>query len=259
MSRRILILLLVAIVLVASPWPAAVPAVRADAEIVYLALGDSVPSGEGIGEDGGYPRRFGQRLADETGRSVRYWNRARSGEQSGGVLARQLEGLSEIGPDVVTLTVGANDFLIPAVECIATKIDPIPGDLCRMPDPRQAVAALESNLRQILERLAGETTATIVVTTYYNPFPRGGRCAPGLVDLAMGQLNASIAQVVREQPERAVLVDLLPLFRGHEGREPTGWFVANPIRLACTDIHPNADGQTAIANAVWGVLVRKLR
>ena len=47
-----------------------------------------------------------------------------------------------------------------------------------------------------------------------------------------------------------LLVDLAPVFKGHEGREPTGWFSPNPSRVACTDIHPNAEGHDAITRAI---------
>ena len=228
------------------------------AELRYLALGDSVPSGTDVPEGRGYPKRLGQRLANETGRPIRLDNRARAGERSAGVLAAQLDGLQEIAPELVTLTVGANDFLVPTFECVASKLDNTPGDRCNVGDPRRTLPALEANLRAMLARLTGETDATIVVTTYSNPFPRGSRCAPGLADLSLGFLNKAIATIAREYGDRAVIVDLLPLFRGHEGREPTGWFAPNPVRMSCADIHPNGEGHEAIAGAIWESLSPRL-
>ena len=228
------------------------------AELRYLALGDSVPSGTDVPEGNGYPKRLGQRLASELGRPVRLHNRARAGEQSAGVLMTQLDGLQEIAPELVTLTVGANDFLVPTFECIASKLDNTPGDRCNVADPRRTVPGLEANLRATLARLAGETDATIVVTTYYNPCPRRSRCAPGLADLSLGILNKAITSIAREYGDRTIVVDLLPVFRGHEGREPTGWFAPNPVRLSCSDIHPDADGHDAIAAAIWNALPPQL-
>ena len=86
------------------------------AELRYLALGDSVPSGTDVPEGNGYPKRLGQRLANETGRPIRLHNRARAGERSAGVLTAQLDGLREVAPELVTLTIGANDFLVPTFE-----------------------------------------------------------------------------------------------------------------------------------------------
>src|SRR3712207_3428068 len=100
------------------------------AELRYLALGDSVASGTDVPEGVGYPKRLGQRLANETGRPIRLHNRARAGERSEGVLAGQLDGLREIAPELVTLTIGANDFLVPTFECVASKLDNTPGDRC---------------------------------------------------------------------------------------------------------------------------------
>ena len=228
------------------------------AELRYLALGDSVPSGTDVPEGHGYPKRLGQRLANETGRPIRLHNRARAGERSAGVLTDQLDGLREVAPELVTLTVGANDFLVPTFECVASKLDKAPGDRCNLADPRRTVPELEANLRGTLARLAGETDATIVVTTYYNPFPRGSRCAPGLADLSLGFLNKAIVNIAREYGDRIVTVDLMPLFRGHEGREPTGWFAPNPVRMSCADIHPNGVGQAAIADAIWESLSPRL-
>jgi hypothetical protein len=159
---------------------------------------------------------------------------------------------------LVTLTIGANDFLVPTFECVASKLDDAPGDRCNVPDLRRSLPGLEANLRATLARLAGETDATIAVTTYYNPFPRGVRCASRLADLSLGFLNKAIANIAREYGDRTVVVDLLPVFRGHEGREPTGWFAPNPIRLSCADIHPNGDGHEAIAGAIFDAMSPRL-
>jgi hypothetical protein len=97
-----------------------------------------------------------------------------------------------------------------------------------------------------------------VVTTYFNPFPRGSRCAPGTTGLALRFLNTTISDVAAEFGDRGIVVDLAPVFRGHEGREPTGWFSHNPTRIMCTDIHPNAEGHDAIAHAIWTALSPRL-
>src|SRR3954452_7041747 len=92
--------------------PAAVPRAHgASDELVYLALGDSVPSGADLPDGVGYPRRLSHQIADASGRPIKLVNRAQSGERSAGVLANQLDDLREIHPELVTLTIGANDFL----------------------------------------------------------------------------------------------------------------------------------------------------
>ncbi|MFN8526605.1 MAG: SGNH/GDSL hydrolase family protein [Chloroflexota bacterium] len=244
----------VAALLLSAPATASV----APAELPYLALGDSVASGAELGDSASYPRKLGVRMANETGRPVRYWNRARQGEQSAGVLAAQLDGVEGFRPTVVTLTVGANDFLVPALECIAARLDNDPASACQMPDPRTTIPEVERNIRAIVGKILRDTEATVAVTTYYNPFPRTSRCAPALVDLSMRYLNASIGRATTslsdEFPNRVIVVDLMETFKGHEGHEPTGWFLRNPVRLGCTDIHPNGAGHTAIAETIWAAL-----
>jgi lysophospholipase L1-like esterase len=230
----------------------------APAELLYLALGDSVPSGADLADGAGYPRRLGQRLADASGRPIRLMNRAQAGERSDGVLANQLADLRAIQPELVSVTVGANDFLIPAFECASATIDQNPDTRCNGTTLLRAVPQYERNLRSILSQLYNETGATIVVTTYFNPFPRGSACAPGTTDMALRFLNSTISDVAAEFGQRVMVVDIQTVFKGHEGREPTGWFSQSPLRIACTDIHPNADGHDAIAEAIWGSLAPRL-
>ena len=231
---------------------------HAPVELLYLALGDSVPSGTDLPDGVGYPRRLGQALADAGTRPIKLVNRAQAGERSDDVLANQIGDVRTIQPELVTLTVGANDFLIPAFECASASLDENPDTKCSGTSLLRAVPAFERNLRAILDRLVTETGATVVVTTYFNPFPRGSRCAPGTTDLALRFLNTTIADVAAELGDRGVVVDLASVFKGHEGREPTGWFSPNPLRVACTDIHPNADGHDAIARAIWSALPPRL-
>src|SRR5215212_3044995 len=120
MIRYLTPLLLALAVLLA---PAAAPRARgAPAELLYLALGDSVPSGTDLPDGVGYPRRLGQQLADVSGRPIHLVNRAVAGERSDGVLERQIGDVRTLQPELVTLTVGANDFLIPAYECAVATI-----------------------------------------------------------------------------------------------------------------------------------------
>ena len=230
----------------------------AEAELVYLALGDSVPSGTDVPDGVGYPKRLGQQLADAGSRPIRLVNRAVAGQRSADVLATQMSDVRTIQPELVTVTVGANDFMVPAFECAAASLDENPDTSCSGASLLRAIPTFERNLRAILQKLVAETGATVVVTTYFNPFPRGSRCAPATTDLGLRFLNTTISDVAAELGDRGMVVDLAPVFKGHEGREPTGWFSPNPARIACTDIHPNADGHDAIARAIMGSLSPRL-
>jgi lysophospholipase L1-like esterase len=254
---RYVLPLLLALAVLVTP-ATATPARSAPTELVYLALGDSVPSGTDLPDGVGYPRRLGQQLADASGRPIRLFNRARTGEQSAGVLGGQLADIRRLQPELVTLTIGANDFLIPGIECAAAALDENPQTQCSAPSLLSAVPTFERNLRAIMQLIVRETGATVVVTTYFNPFPRGSQCAPGLADLSLRFLNTTIADVVADAGDRAIVVDLAPVFSGHEGREPVGWFSPSTVRLACTDIHPNGNGHEAIAQAIWQSLAPRL-
>jgi lysophospholipase L1-like esterase len=259
MSRCVRVLIPLLLTLAVLCWPATLPAAYGEAaELLYLALGDSVPSGADLTDGVGYPIRLGQRLADASSRPIRLVNRARAGERSDGVLANQMSDIRDIQPELVSVTIGANDFMIPAWECASATIDNDPQTKCSGSSLLRAVPQYERNLRSILGKVYNETGATIVVTTYFNPFPRGSACAPGTTDMALRFLNSTISDVVAEFGQRAMLVDIQAIFKGHEGREPTGWFSQSPLRIACTDIHPNGDGHDAIAQAIWGSLAPRL-
>jgi len=104
--------------------PVAVTAAQSPpAELLYLVLGDSAPSGADLADGVGYPMRVGQRLADASGRPIRLVNRAVSGERSESVLRGQIADLRAIQPELVTLTVSANDFLVPAITSAAATVD----------------------------------------------------------------------------------------------------------------------------------------
>ena len=227
-------------------------------ELFYLALGDSVASGADLADGAGYPGRLRHALANAGNRPIRLVNRAQAGERSAGVIASQIGDIRAIQPELVTLTVGANDFLIPAFECASANLDDDPTTACSGSSLLLTVPTFERNLRTILHRLVTETGATVVVTTYFNPFPRGSHCAPGTTDVALRFLNSAIADAVAGIGHRGVLVDLAPVFEGREGREPAGWFALSPSRIACTDIHPSANGHDAIARAIFGALTPRL-
>ncbi len=247
--RRLILPLLFAAILLTMP-SLATPSPAAGADFSYLALGDSVPSGTDLVDGVGYPK--------PSGLPVRLDNRARAGERSEGVLANQLGDLDEAAPRLITLTVGANDFMVPAIQCAAATVDNAPETRCQVSSLLRTVPAFERNFRSILHRLVDETDAMIAVTTYYNPFPRGSRCAPGMTDASVKLLNQTIVDIAAEWPDRVVVVDLAPLFKGHEGQAPAGWFSPSSVHLACTSIHPSADGHEAIAQALWSALGPRL-
>src|SRR5262245_50473711 len=86
------------------PGPLPPPGPTAPPRPLLVALGDSVAAGYGAG---GLPAAYPARVGARTGRLVR--NLAEPGATSGDVLDDQL-GRILVPPDLVTITVGANDI-----------------------------------------------------------------------------------------------------------------------------------------------------
>jgi hypothetical protein len=176
-------------------------------------------------------------------------------------MARALETINDSDTDiqVVTLTLGANDFLPPVItEPCASD----PGDVACQLTVATALTTFSGNYLAILAQLdialaqdPGE--GRILVTTYYNPFDGTGDpwegpvdavllgsdgavdCGANLGDLIKVGLNDIITCVGGLMG--AEIVDIHPLFND-----------AAPDLTHITegDIHPNNDGHRAIADAV---------
>ena len=77
--------------------------------LTYLALGDSTAASWGAGKlQATYPHLVAQAVA-QRGFYVHVVNSAVGGARAGGVAASQLAAISQIRPDLITLSVGAND------------------------------------------------------------------------------------------------------------------------------------------------------
>ncbi|HET9442488.1 MAG TPA: SGNH/GDSL hydrolase family protein [Acidimicrobiales bacterium] len=79
--------------------------------LVYVALGDSSAQGIGASEpELGYVGLLAARLRAATGQPVQVVNLSRSGARVRDVVDDQLPALAGLRPDLVTVTVGANDL-----------------------------------------------------------------------------------------------------------------------------------------------------
>lgn len=81
----------------------------ASGPVRYLALGDSVTSGEGVQPEETYPTRLAN-LWRSTGCEVEVNNVAVTGYKSADVLVEQLSAVATFQPTLVTLMVGGNDI-----------------------------------------------------------------------------------------------------------------------------------------------------
>lgn len=86
-------------------------ATKREGEILYLAIGDSAAQGIGASRpDRSYVGLIAAHVRKTTGRSVRVINLSRSGARLREAIAEQLPRLPKFTPDLVTVSIGANDI-----------------------------------------------------------------------------------------------------------------------------------------------------
>lgn len=176
-------------------------------------------------------------------------------------------------PDIVTLTLGANDISFAAVVTRCYLI----GKCHQRAEIRgqvfESLRTQKANLRAVLAEIQRRGTAAgkvpeVLVTTYFDPFPRPYRSCrdtyAGSIGLVpgeakwlrarLGELNANVRSVTGEFPILVSVVGLGDVMRGHEWCSRTPWVYGASIAL--TDLtspapfHPTAAGQRAIAGRV---------
>jgi lysophospholipase L1-like esterase len=144
---------------------------------LLVAFGDSVSAGEGVGMSAGYPDNtsaFPAVLAAGLGWAAD--NFSISGACAGGcsqsILANELPAAESmhLQPDLVTVTVGADD--IDFGDCFRAVLGIISKNPCTGPDFKKNLAALKTNLGNVLTRIKTDYPGVrIAVTEYYNPLP----------------------------------------------------------------------------------------
>jgi lysophospholipase L1-like esterase len=240
---RYLLLALLASLLLASP-------AAAHDRFVVGALGDSVAAGFGLDTDVGdniacalhmptsgcdsprssYPGVFARRIgADELA------NRAVSGTRPADWLGRRLDGVVAAHPDVVLVSVGANDLLsnklCAALQACARR--------------RLRLEHTRENVHRLLVRLDRRTHAIVLLVLYYRPS----------IDLANSVAEVNRALVGAAAGMNDVVVVHPPSF----GEHGCGPFVDDPWMLGFTRdgcTHPNRAGHRAIAGAALAAFRR---
>jgi acyl-CoA thioesterase-1 len=82
-----------------------------EGELLYAAIGDSTAQGIGASKPGrSYVGELARHIHDVTGKTVRVANLGVSGSTVRGALLEQLPKLRKISPDVVTVSIGANNM-----------------------------------------------------------------------------------------------------------------------------------------------------
>ena len=184
----------------------------------YVALGDSLTAGRGdVGSDGrpvGWARRLAALLTKRTGVNCALTNLAVDGATIGRVLADQLPRLQDVGPDLVSATVGMNDIRGPEFS---------PEDFA-------------ANVGQLFDALA-QTGATVLTCTLPDiadvvPLP------PEHVAVARSRL-AHASDIIRGQAaiRGAVCLDTWAMKE----------VAARPDLFTADRLHPNASGHRMLA------------
>jgi acyl-CoA thioesterase-1 len=200
-----------------------------DAEILYVALGDSTVEGVGASRsENNYVSLLHARLR-AIYRNARLHNLGVGGATSADVLVRQLEPAIASRPDLVTLSVGPNDIT-----------------------ERVPLAAYTRNVDAILARLAANTRAVIVVNLMPDlaVTPRfRGQEAEALVGRRSVEFNDALARVAKRHG--AQIVDLYAPSR----REVP----ARPELIAGDGYHPSDLGYARWAELMWDAVQGRIR
>jgi lysophospholipase L1-like esterase len=262
------LLLAAALAPLAAPTGAADPPAVTGPGDVYLALGDSLVTGDehpdnsaAEGSLPGYPFYLDQ-LLDQTQPISLTSSLAVSGETSASMLAPggQLDrAVAFIGAEraagrrvsPVTLSIGGNDMVAALLPGSSTTVT-------------ETLDTYRTNLREILDRLiaaldaGGQPAGDLLIMNYYNPYPNLQASVPFTLNADPDRDVPRFNQIIAEEASFAELaagrslrvVDVYSAFRGRETsltfvRQPYQVFPApNPVLM---DYHPRAEGHRVIA------------
>jgi lysophospholipase L1-like esterase len=202
----------------------------------YLALGDSVSIDKYTGLlGGGAASQFARLIGAQ-----KFVNEAYDGCTTRGVLA-SLAHLSNLCPDVITLTAGGNDLLELAFGHVQLNMSSDSGSVV------SAVLPVIKNYDAIAQHIARQH-CVVITNTVYDPsngdddeaermgIPRKWRAA-------YEEINAGIRKI--SSLYGFMVCDLQVLFSGHGTSSNCGWIVS--------EIEPNLKGATTIANEWYGL------
>jgi len=233
----------------------------------YVALGDSIAEGRGATDADklGYVALFNEFYQEDHNGPETLTTYQQQDETSASVIANQVANAvrvivdDETDVEVVTLTIGGNDFL-PLVGQEPCKSNPVG------PDCQAVVGAALVGFSQNFPVVLGQINVALasdpgderfIVTTYYNPYRGTGSpfelptdgilfgtdgkidCAANATDPAKAGVNDMITCFA--DGVGATVVDLYPVITDK---------ALTHTHIATGDIHPNDDGYRLIADAV---------
>jgi lysophospholipase L1-like esterase len=222
-----------------------------------VGLGDSIPAGDGCPGCTPFVELFGDQLSGDDAVPVQVADLGVGGWTSADLLDSLEPGEYDADAvrdaDLVTVTIGANDFYAELDDYLDGDCGGDDGLGCFEPVLPQLQTTLTSVLDRIAELRAGQPTA-VLVTGYWDVFPDGdvARELYGpqfLRDSAALTLRANDVISEVAGAEGATYVDLFSTFKGTWGDgDPTGL-------LADDGDHPNQIGHQLIADALSSAAV----
>lgn len=221
-------------------------------QVSLVGLGDSIPAGDECPGCTPFVELYGQQLAQQRSAPVQVTNLGVGGWTSSDLLGALQPGGDDAAAvaaaDVVTVTIGANDFFAQLDSYLAGDCGGGDGLGCFQPYLPQLRTTLTQVLQQISTLRAGRPTQ-VLVTGYWNVFPDGAvaqdEYGPGFLTASASlttEANAVISSVAAAHG--AAYADLVTPFKGAAGD-------ADPTALLADDgDHPDQAGHQAIADAL---------
>ena len=200
-----------------------------DADVMYVALGDSTVEGVGASRlELNYVSRLHARLR-EVYRNARMVNLGVGGATSVDVLSRQLDRAIALMPDLVTMSVGPNDIT-----------------------ERVPLIDYTRNVDTILGRLVAETSAVLIVNLLpdlaVTPRFRGHE-AEALVGQRSVEFNAALTRLAQRHG-----VHLVDLYEASRREVPN-----RPELMAGDGYHPSDLGYARWAELMWDAVRSRIR
>lgn len=148
-------------------------------DLLYVAIGDSAAQGIGASRPGrSYVGLLARDIRRATGRTVRVVNLGMSGGRLREALAKQIPALRKLKPDVVTVSVGANDI----------------GEF--------SAERFEEELRQLYSALPTTAIVADLPSFYFGEYERRVRAANAIVRRLAAEFGLEVAPLHRTTVNR---------------------------------------------------------
>lgn len=195
---------------------------------LYLALGDSLTTGYGVGANQSFAALFYRSLLSSSP-GLKYENLGVNGLTSGGLITLMSQkGVCSLiaQSKVISVTIGSNDLLATGKELLSgagANIDLTLGNL------NHNLMLIGGHIRAI------NPFVLVMISTLYSPLPPMNKQSRALTQELLKTANHSIIRVARENRFRVI-----PVAKAFNGQEQ--------LLLGPDHLHPNVMGHRAMAD-----------